>query len=95
MQYFNEKRQKTTTFRLYNTTFRTLLFLWFFYGIVKVIKVIGGEKMKKVWQILKKFAPAITACLTLVLTINANSSVCYFFNQPEPPKGLDDFKRIR
>ncbi len=51
--------------------------------------------MTKVWQILKKFAPAITACLTLVLTVNANSSACFFFNQPEPPKDLDDFKRIR
>ena len=51
--------------------------------------------MKKVKQIFLKFAPAITACMAIVLTINANSSACYVFNQPEPPKGLDEFKRIK
>lgn len=51
--------------------------------------------MKKIKQFLAKFAPAITACMAIVLTLNANSSACFVFNQPEPPKGLDEFKRIK
>ncbi len=51
--------------------------------------------MKRIKQFLAKFAPAITACMALVLTISANSSSCYVFNQPEPPKGLDGFKHIK
>ena len=51
--------------------------------------------MKKAKQILLKFAPAITACMAIVLTLNANSSACFVFNQPEPPKGLDEFKHIK
>lgn len=51
--------------------------------------------MKKVWQSFKKIAPAIMACLTVVLTVSANSSTCFCFNQPEPPKGLDEFRHIK
>lgn len=51
--------------------------------------------MKKVTMVLKKITPAITACLAFVLTLSANTSTCYFFNQPDPPKGLDEFKRIK
>lgn len=51
--------------------------------------------MKKVWQSLKKIAPAFMACMAVVLTISANSSACFYFNQPDPPKGLDEFKHIK
>lgn len=59
------------------------------------IKSKGGENLKKVTMVLKKITPAITACLAFVLTLSANTSTCYFFNQPDPPKGLDEFKRIK
>lgn len=52
----------------------------------------GGETMKKVSSILAKLAPAITACLTLVLTISANSNSCIFMNEPKAPNSLDKFK---
>ncbi len=51
--------------------------------------------MKRVIQKAMKHLPAIIACATLVLTFNANSTGCYVFNQPQVPKGLDDFKRIK
>ncbi len=50
--------------------------------------------MKKAMKLLAKITPALTACMAFVLTISANTSTCYIFNQPTPPKGLDDFKHI-
>lgn len=48
--------------------------------------------MKKTNRILKKIAPAIVGCLTLVLSINANSASCYIINQPKEPKAISKFK---
>lgn len=50
--------------------------------------------MKKAIKFLAKITPALTACMTFVLTIGANSSTCFYYHQPDPPRGLDDFKRI-
>ena len=51
--------------------------------------------MKKVLAALTKIAPALTACLAAVLFVQANSATCYIFHQPEAPKSLDRFKRIK
>ena len=51
--------------------------------------------MKKVMKLLCKISPAITLCLAAVLALNANSATCYFFNQPEAPKALERFKRLK
>jgi len=51
--------------------------------------------MKKLASVAKKFAPALITCLTLVLTINANSSSCYILNQPKEPKTINRFKRFQ
>jgi len=51
--------------------------------------------MKKVMQLLHKIGPAIPLCLAAVLALNANSATCFFYNQPEAPKSLDRFKRIK
>ena len=51
--------------------------------------------MKKAKKFLAKITPALTTCMALVLTISANSSTCFIFNQPDPPKGLDEYKHIK
>lgn len=51
--------------------------------------------MKKAMKFLAKITPALTACMAVVLTISANSSSCFIFNEPKAPKGLEDFKRIK
>ncbi len=51
--------------------------------------------MKNAMKFLAKITPALTACMTVVLTISANSSSCFIFNEPKAPKGLDNFKRIK
>jgi len=51
--------------------------------------------MKKVLAALKKSIPALTACLAAVLFVEANTATCFLFHQPEVPKNLDRFKRIK
>ena len=51
--------------------------------------------MKKVTALLCKIGPAITLCLAAVLALNANTATCFYYNQPEAPKSLDRFRRIR
>lgn len=66
------------------------------YNIFYIISIKGGNyTMKKVKSLLQKIAPGFAVCLTLVLTLNANSSGCYFIYQPKVPEKLDDFKRFK
>jgi len=51
--------------------------------------------MKKFTQLLCKIGPTITLCLAAVLALNANTATCYYYNQPEAPKSLDKFKRLK
>lgn len=51
--------------------------------------------MNKVLRIILKLAPAMTACLTAVLVTEANSAACFVFHQPETPKALDRFSRLK
>lgn len=51
--------------------------------------------MKKIKNIILKISPAIIACLTLALSINANSSTCFVMYQPKVPAKLDKFKKIK
>lgn len=46
-------------------------------------------------KILSRISPIIVSCLTLVLTISANSNSCYILNQPEEPKSIDRFKLFK
>lgn len=48
--------------------------------------------MKKIKNIMKKISPVIVGCLTLVLTINANTASCFILNEPEEPKSIKKFK---
>lgn len=48
--------------------------------------------MKKFKNIIKKISPAIVGCLTLVLTINANTASCFILNEPKEPKTIEKFK---
>lgn len=48
--------------------------------------------MKKINKILKKIAPVLVGCLTLVLSINANSASCFIINQPKEPETIKKFK---
>lgn len=48
--------------------------------------------MKKFKNVLKKISPAIVGCLTLVLTINANTASCFILNEPQEPKEIEKFK---
>lgn len=41
---------------------------------------------------ITKMIPTITACLSLVLFINANTNSCVFMNEPEGPEALSKFK---
>lgn len=50
--------------------------------------------MKKVKMFLNKIAPAFVACMTLVLTVSANSSSCAFLNEPKEPAALKKFKKF-
>ncbi|WP_448918941.1 cyclic lactone autoinducer peptide [Eubacterium sp.] len=48
--------------------------------------------MKKIKNLMKKISPAIVGCLTLVLTINANTASCFILNEPKEPKSIEKFK---
>lgn len=54
----------------------------------------GGEKMKKINAFITKILPAFVACMTLVLTVSANSSSCAFLNEPKEPTALKNFKKF-
>ncbi len=49
--------------------------------------------MKKIKNFICKISPAIVASFTLALSINANSSTCFFMYQPKAPAKLDKFKK--
>lgn len=51
--------------------------------------------MKKFKTLVTRILPAVVGCLTLVLMINANSSSCYFINQPKEPKAIERFKKFK
>lgn len=51
--------------------------------------------MKKVTKLANKVLPVFVACLTMVLTISANSSSCFYLHQEEEPKSIDKFKRFK
>jgi len=51
--------------------------------------------MKKALAVLLKLVPILTACLTAVLTVEANSATCFIYHQPEAPKSLDRFSRVK
>ena len=50
--------------------------------------------MKRFIKWSNKILPAFVACLTMVLTISANSSGCFLLNQPEEPEAINRFKKI-
>ena len=51
--------------------------------------------MKTIKTIICKISPAIIACFTLALSINANSSTCFVMYQPKAPAKLDEYKKIK
>lgn len=55
----------------------------------------GGESMKKIAKWLLKFAPAMASCLAIVISISANSSGCFFLDQPKEPESIKKFKRVK
>ena len=50
-------------------------------------------KMSKVF--LTKVAAMAASCLTAVLFISANTNSCIVVHQPELPKGIDRFSKIK
>ena len=55
----------------------------------------GNNTMKTIKTIICKISPAIIACFTLALSINANTSTCFVMYQPKAPTKLDAFKKIK
>lgn len=55
----------------------------------------GGESMKKIAKWSFKLAPAMASCLALVISISANSSGCFFLDQPKEPESIKKFKKIK
>lgn len=51
--------------------------------------------MKKIKTMIKNFCPTIIACLTLVLTVNANTATCFVMYQPPVPDKIARFKKIK
>ncbi|MEE1281230.1 MAG: cyclic lactone autoinducer peptide [Acutalibacteraceae bacterium] len=51
--------------------------------------------MKNIKGILCRISPLILSCLTLVLTLNANSTNCFVMYQPQKPAKLDAFKKVK
>lgn len=56
---------------------------------------IGGEKMKTFKDLFNRVVPVLTACLTLVLFINANTSSCFFLEQSKEPESIKKFKMMK
>lgn len=46
-------------------------------------------------NIINKFAPALAGFLSLALVVCANTSSTCIIHQPEAPKGLDRFSKVR
>ena len=46
-------------------------------------------------KLFKKVIMGLGTCLSIVLFVNANTATCYYFNQPEAPKGLDEFRLLK
>ena len=44
---------------------------------------------------ITKIAPSAIAMLTIILTVNSNSSGCFLVHQPKAPSALDEFKKIK
>jgi cyclic lactone autoinducer peptide len=55
----------------------------------------GGENMKKLAKYASKMLPAFVACLTMVLTVSANSSSCFYLHQEDEPKSINRFKKFK
>lgn len=51
--------------------------------------------MKKSMNFIKKLSTVVVTCLTLVLTINANTASCFILNEPEEPKNIEKFKMFK
>ena len=73
--------------------FAKIMFL--FLICVKIPTKGGNNTMKTIKTIICKISPAIIACSTLEITINANTSTCFVMYQPKAPTKLDAFKKIK
>ena len=73
--------------------FAKIMFL--FLICVKIPTKGGNNTMKTIKTIICKIPPAIIACFTLALSINANTSTCFVMYQPKAPTKLDAFKKIK
>lgn len=73
--------------------FTKIMFL--FLICVKISTKGGNNTMKTIKTIICKISPAIIACFTLALSINANSSTCFVMYQPKAPTKLDEYKKIK
>lgn len=73
--------------------FAKIMFL--FLICVKIPTKGGNNTMKTIKTIICKISPAIIACFTLALSINANTSTCFVMYQPKAPTKLDAFKKIK
>ena len=76
-----------------NIIFAKMMFL--FLLCVKISTQGGNNTMKIIKTIICKISPAIIACLTLALSINANTSTCFVMYQPKTPAKLYEFKKIK
>lgn len=73
--------------------FAKIMFL--FLICVKISTKGGNNTMKTIKTIICKISPAIIACFTLALSINANSSTCFVMYQPKALAKLDEYKKIK
>ncbi len=51
--------------------------------------------MKKIKKNAGKLSTVLVTCLTLVLTINANTASCFILNEPKEPKKIEQFKLFK
>lgn len=92
-QILPKKFRKYITLNEINIIFAKMMFL--FLLCVKISTQGGNNTMKIIKTIICKISPAIIACLTLALSINANTSTCFVMYQPKTPAKLDEFKKIK
>ena len=69
--------------------------MFLFLICVKIPTKGGNNTMKTIKTIICKISPAIIACFTLALSINANTSTCFVMSPPTAPTKLDAFKKIK
>ena len=55
----------------------------------------GGKDMTKIKNYVSWMAPAIATLLGWLALLSANSGSCCMINEPEAPKAMDKFRKLK